>query len=135
MLTLREFTIDTTAPVISQTSQIPFVSVDSTPSFTLTSSEAGTIVYGGACSSTETAAVVGNNIITLNQLPNGYYSNCTIEVRDAAGFLSNKITIPNFIIDATAPVISLITPVTTPGTDSTPNIVISSSRAGTVVYG
>ena len=75
---------------------------DSTPNYTFASTIAGTITYGGSCSSSRTSAIVGNNTITLNFLSNGTYSNCTIKVADSAGNESNTISITEFtIIDTT----------------------------------
>jgi len=71
---------------------------DSTPDYTFASTIAGTITYGGSCSSTTTSASVGNNTITFNTLSNGTYSNCTIKVTDSAGNESNTITITNFTV-------------------------------------
>ena len=48
-------TIDTAAPTLSDPSSIG-TTTDTTPEFTFTSDEAGTITYGGDCTSTDTAA-------------------------------------------------------------------------------
>jgi len=81
---------------------------DSTPDYTFASTIAGTITYGGSCSSTTTSASVGNNTITFNTLSNGTYSNCTIKVTDSAGNESNTITITAFTVNA-----SLLAPTAT----------------------
>ena len=61
---------------------------DSTPNYTFASTIAGTITYGGSCSSSTTEeAIVGNNSITLNSLNSGNYSDCTIKISDSAGSL------------------------------------------------
>ena len=54
--------------------------IDNTPNYTFSSTKAGTITYGGSCSSSTTTAVVGNNTITFNALANGTYDDCTIRV-------------------------------------------------------
>jgi len=81
---------------------------DSTPDYTFASTIAGTITYGGSCSSTTTSASVGNNTITFNTLSNGTYSNCTIKVTDSSGNESNTITISAFTVNA-----SLLAPTAT----------------------
>ena len=53
---------------------------DNTPDYTFSSTEAGNLSYRGSCSSNTTYAKVGNNTITLNNLNDGTYSNCTINV-------------------------------------------------------
>ena len=56
---------------------------DTTPDYTFSSDEAGTITYGGSCSSSTTSATTGNNTITLVSLSDDTYSNCTITVTDS----------------------------------------------------
>ena len=125
---------DTTAPVILEVIIVTTSTNDSTPDYTFSSDEAGTITYGGSCSSEETSATRGNNTITLVSLSEGTYSDCTITVTDEAGNISIKLTITSFIVDTTVPVISGST-ITTPTNDNTPDFIISSSEAGTITYG
>ena len=69
-----------------------------TPAYTFTSSEAGTIIYGGACSSVTTHANFGFNNLIFKPLNAGVYTNCTIKVVDATGNMSNVITIASFTV-------------------------------------
>ena len=78
---------------------------DPSPNYTFSSSEAGTITYGGSCSSSTTSATSGNNTITFTSLSDGTYSNCTITVTDSAG-ISATLVISSFVIDTTAPTVS-----------------------------
>ena len=73
----EESTTDTTAPVIAEVTAVTTPTHDTTPNYTFSSTEAGTITYGGSCSSGTTSATSGNNTITLNSLSNGTYSDCT----------------------------------------------------------
>ena len=91
------FILDTTVPVISG-GTITTPDNDSTPNYTFSSDEAGTITYGGSCSSTTTFAIVGNNTITLVSLNEETYSDCTITVTDSTGNVSNPITLKLFIV-------------------------------------
>ena len=92
--------------VISNDDAGPFINgisiigqnASSTPAYTFTSSEAGTIIYGGACSSTTTNASYGFNNIIFKPLNAGLYTNCTIKVVDATGNMSNVITIASFTV-------------------------------------
>ena len=68
------------APIVAEVFAISNPTNDSTPDYTFSSTEAGTIKYGGPCSSSTTIAVAGNNTITLNALPSGNYEECTISV-------------------------------------------------------
>jgi len=128
-------TTDTTAPVIAEVTAVTTPTNDSTPNYTFSSDEAGTITYGGSCSSSTTSATSGNNTITLVSLNDGTYSDCTITVSDSAGNVSNSLTIKSFIVDSTAATLVEVTAVTTPTNDTTPNYTFSSSKAGTITYG
>ena len=130
-LTIPDIIIDTTAPVISQVTAITTPGNDTTPSYVFTTSEAGTITSNLAFSSSS-AANSGNNTITFNTLAEGTYTGKTITVTDAAGNASNTLTIPDFVIDTTAPVISQVTAITTPGNDTTPSYIFSSDKTGTI---
>ena len=83
----REDNVDTapTAPIIAEVTAVATPTNDSTPDYTFSSTEAGTITYGGPCSSSTTIAVAGNNTITLNALAAGTYDDCTITVTDNSG--------------------------------------------------
>ena len=91
-------TTDTTAPVIAEVNAVTTPTDDNTPNYTFSSDEAGTITYGGSCSSSTTSAISGNNTITLVSLSTGTYSNCTITVTDAAGNVSSTLTLSSFIV-------------------------------------
>lgn len=93
-------TIDTTAPTISTVTPVTTPTTDTTPEYTFTTDEAGTITYGGSCSSVTTSATIGSNTITLNTLAVGTYTNCTITVTDAATNASTALSIPSFTISA-----------------------------------
>jgi len=92
---------DTTAPVIAEINTVTTPTDDNTPNYTFSSTEAGTITYGGSCSSSTTSATSGNNTITLVALNDGTYSNCKITVTDSAGNVSNTLEITSFTVDTT----------------------------------
>ena len=124
----------TTALIIEEVTAVTTPNIDTTPNYTFSSSKAGTITYGGSCSSSTTIAIAGNNTITLNTLSDGTYSNCTITVTDSAGNVSSSHTITSFTV-VIPPIIEEVTAVTTPTIDTTPNYTFSSSKAGTITYG
>jgi len=72
----------TIALIIEEVTAVTTPTIDTTPNYTFSSTKAGTITYGGSCSSSTTIAIAGNNTITLNTLSDGTYSNCTITVTD-----------------------------------------------------
>ena len=80
-----ESAIDTTAPTLAEVTAVTTPTSDTTPNYTFSSSEAGTITYGGSCSRGTTSASSGNNTVTFNTLSDGTYSDCTITVTDSAG--------------------------------------------------
>jgi hypothetical protein len=99
-LTITSFTVstDTTVPVIAEVTAVATPTNDKTPDYTFSSNEAGTITYGGSCSSSTTSATSGDNTITFSTLDNGTYSNCTIKVTDSAGNESNTLEITDFTV-------------------------------------
>jgi len=134
------FCPDITAPTLSEVTAIPSTTNDSTPDYTFSSDEAGTISYGGDCDSSTTAAVVGNNTITFNSLADGTYSNCTITVTDASTNASTALSVSSFTVDTyvpdtTAPTLSEVTAIPSTTNDSTPDYTFSSDEAGTISYG
>ena len=62
------------ATVIAEVNPVTTPTNDNTPDYTFSSDEAGTITYGGSCSSSTTSAISGNNTITLVSLSDGTYS-------------------------------------------------------------
>ncbi len=123
-----------TAPIIKEVAAIASITNDSTPDYIFSSTVAGTITYGGSCSSSTTTAVAGNNTITINTLSEGTYSDCTITVTDSNGNVSSSHTISSFTVVIT-PFVEEVTAVITPTIDNTPNYTFSSTVAGTITYG
>lgn len=93
---------------LSETTAIRDYTNDTTPSYVFTSNKAGTIIYGGSCSSETTEAVVGTNTIIFDELEEGTYNDCTIIVEDAHENVSETLEVSEFTVDTTAPVIEEI---------------------------
>ncbi len=89
---------DTTAPILSEVTPIPSPTSNNTPSYTFSSTEAGTISYTGSCNSLTNEAKTGNNTIIFNRLKDGEYSDCKITVTDSAGNISIPLNISRFIV-------------------------------------
>ena len=140
-LTISSFEIDTTSPTVREVTAVTDPTNDTTPNYTFSSNEAGTITYGGSCSSSTTSAVASNNTITLKGASsdeladNTTYSDCTVTVTDAAGNVSSSRTISSFEVDTNAPTLAEVTAVKNPTNDTTPNYSFSSSQSGTATYG
>ena len=126
---------DVTAPILSQVTVVSTPTNDNTSSYTFSSTEAGTITYGGSCSSSTTSATTDNNTVTFNALADGTYNNCTITVTDSASNASSTLDVNTFVVDTTSPILSQVTAITTPTNDNTPNYTFSSTEAGTITYG
>ncbi len=133
-INIPSFTIDTTGPSLAVVIPVASPTNDTTPDYTFSSDEAGTITYAGDCSSADTSAIAGNNTITFNALAAGTHSNCTIRVQDASGNNSSVLNVNSFTVDTTAPTLAEVTAVTTPTNDSTPDYTFSSNEAGTITY-
>jgi len=79
---------------------------DNTPDYTFSSTESGTITYGGSCSSSTTSAISGNNTITLSSLSDGTYADCTIKVtktvttNKSVTNLSDSLTFTSFTVSS-----------------------------------
>jgi hypothetical protein len=86
------------APTLAEVTAISSPTTDTTPDYTFSSTEAGTITYGGSCASSTTSAVTGVNTITFNPLALGTYSDCTITVTDAASNQSSALTVSSFVV-------------------------------------
>ena len=52
--------------ILKEVTAVPSTTTDATPDYTFSSNIAGSITYGGSCSSSTTVASLGNNKITLN---------------------------------------------------------------------
>ena len=132
----RNFTLDTTAPELSETVVVTNPTSDTTPEYIFNSTEAGTITYGSDCTSTTyTTASAGDNTITFDTLAPDTYSDCTITVTDSAGNTSDTLEINTFEIDTTPPVISEITAITSPTNNDTPTYIFETDQTGTITYG
>ncbi|MDD4531087.1 MAG: DUF2341 domain-containing protein [Candidatus Pacebacteria bacterium] len=97
-IVIIKYMIDSTAPTLAQVTAVPSPTSDTTPSYTFSSTEAGTITYGGDCSSSTTSAVSGNNTITFNALAEGVHSNCTIMVTDSLNNQSSVLNVNSFTV-------------------------------------
>ena len=119
----------TEVPVIAEVYPVTTPTSDPSPNYTFSSTKAGTITYGGSCSSGTTSATSGNNTITFLTLSDGTYSDCTLIVTDSDGNASNTLEITSFIVnstDTTAPTLSSVSP-----TDNSTDVSVSTAVAVT----
>lgn len=92
--------IDKTVPVLAEVTAVSTSTTDTTPDYTFSSTEAGTITYSGACTSITTSATAGNNTITFRHLTAQRHSNCTITVTDTTGNASAPLAVSAFEVAA-----------------------------------
>jgi hypothetical protein len=98
---------DTTAPTLFEVNRIPaFNPTTIDLPYTFSSDEAGTIQYGGACTSSTTAARAGSNSLTFEFLRPGHYEDCSIQVTDAAGNASAALAVAPFRVTPPPPSIA-----------------------------
>ena len=90
------------APALTVVTPVSTPTNDTTPNFTFSSTQPGSITYGGSCSSATSSAITGSNTVTFNSLSNGTYTNCTVRVTNSLGTLSNTLAVPSFTIDTSA---------------------------------
>lgn len=96
----RTFSVDATTPVLSEVTAVSTPSEDTTPGYTFSTSEAGTILYGGSCTSPTTAASSGSNAITFDALATGTFTDCTIRITDTLGNQSDLLSVSSFTISS-----------------------------------
>ena len=100
-------TVDTVAPVLAQVTAVPTPSNDQTPSFVFTTTKAGTLSSSLGFSTGAAVATGSNQTVTFNTLAGGTYTGETITVTDTYGN-SGSFTIPDFVIDTTAPTLTTV---------------------------
>jgi hypothetical protein len=92
---------DETAPVLAEVTPVSTPSPNTSPEYVFSSTEAGTITYGGTCGTGSLAnAVAGNNTVAWASLAIGTYSNCTITVNDGIT-ASTPLAVTEFVISGT----------------------------------
>ena len=92
--------LDLTAPTLSETTAVTTPTRSANATYVFSSSEAGTITYGGGCSATtaSTSATAGSNSITFTGLTDAVIDNCTITVTDASSNASSPLSVTEFTI-------------------------------------
>jgi hypothetical protein len=89
---------DITAPVLTEVTPMPPFSSNQAVKYTFSTTEAGTVTYGGTCGNgTLSYATLGENTTEWN-LGIGTYSDCSIIVTDAASNASDPLLISEFTI-------------------------------------
>ncbi len=101
---------DNDPPVIAEVTPVPTPDTDTTPDYTFSSTEAGTITYDGGCTSATAAATVGAVTVTFTALDPGTYALCTITVTDLFNNISNLLAITSFTITVPAPPAPAVVP-------------------------
>jgi hypothetical protein len=132
------YAIDTLQPVTASVTPITFNGttnvISRTPSFVFSATEVGTITTSGATFSTATAAVVGNNTITFEQLADyTTFSAITIIVTDTAGNPSTALIVPTFTVDTTTSNTDVITTVSNHTTFTNTLTAIGANQTGKTV--
>ena len=82
---------DKKAPELLEIQSVRNPTNNTTPSYSFSSTEKGTISYGGGCQSDITSADNTTNIIEFKTLSEGTYDECWLAVTDKAGNRSENI--------------------------------------------
>ena len=129
---------DKTPPELTKGTEFTLPSADNRTSYTFNSDEAGTINYGGSCSSSDNSdnsTSGGDKTITFDALVDGTYDNCTISVTDNASNTSTNLPVSPFTIGRLTPALYEVTPVPTPDNDNTSSYTFFSTLPGAITYG
>ena len=110
-----------------------------TPIYFFSSTYPGIINYSGSCSSDTKIAQTDINLITINKLISGTYSDCILTVTTSEGQTSDPLNISSFTIldtnkDERAPILSLVDDVDFdkyPSTNS-PSFIFHSDESGAI---
>jgi hypothetical protein len=99
------------------------------------SSVQGTLIYEKDCQSNIKKANAGKNIISFDDLADGFYDYCTLTLVDIFGNRSKTIEIPPFFINKSEqPTLREIIPISSTTSDNTPNYTFRSSVKGDILY-
>ena len=131
-LILSSFTI-AAAPILKEITPVQTPTNDTTPAYTFSSTQAGSITYFGDCFDNQTTvAIADNNTVIFNSLAEEAHSNCALTVTDQLGNSSDNLSITSFTVDTIAPVLAAVTSVLTPTAEASPAYVFSSTEPGII---
>ena len=77
-------------------------------SYGFSSTKSGKIIYTGSCFGSTRNAVKGNNHILFIVMVEGKYENCSIQIIDSDGNTSEPLNVPPFMLDFSAPELSMV---------------------------
>jgi len=89
---------DLTAPVLTELVAIATPTLDRTPTYEFTSSEAGTLSVSGGCETSQQTAFEGENRIEFDRLAPGRYDICQVALVDEALNASAPLSVSPFAI-------------------------------------
>ncbi|ASP39075.1 hypothetical protein CHH28_10460 [Bacterioplanes sanyensis] len=125
---------DQSAPTLTLTEAAFVTSEGAKAVIRFTASEAASLQLAGGCSSQITSVEAGANTITLDPLPAGRYSQCTLTLTDAAGNVSAPVLLPAFnIVDEAAPELTVVSENSVHDDTDAPVFRFVSSEAGRVL--
>ena len=114
VLAIKPFTLDSNALPLTLIGETFNQVRDSTPTITFNSPVAGIAEVTGYCKAPAMNVSVGENSITLNPMSDGIYTNCIINVPNAASLYLGDMTVPGFTVDSTPPGYNITRQIETP---------------------
>ena len=121
----------TKIPILNQIKS-PSLQENNLVSYGFRSSKEGIISYSGSCFSSTRNAIEGDHHILFVTMVEGIYDNCTIQVTDSEGNMSEPLQVPSFSVDFSAPELSQIGEFRVQSRNV--EIGIKASEAGSLVY-
>ncbi|MGF1754032.1 hypothetical protein L4C33_10590 [Vibrio makurazakiensis] len=136
--TLSNVIVDTVEPTLGLISTVPDFTAISEPNIRIKTSKKGVFSMTGDCAIKHSSlASEGINQLTLTQtdgssFSDGIYNNCTIQLEDNFGNLSNLISLPEFEIDGAIPNFNTLTTQIRSDEKNAIDVVVNASKSATI---
>ncbi len=97
-------------PVLTEVTPPPAINSSLPISFTIHATKSGDVVFGGSCAESlgmPNTIQEGENTFQFTNLSDGVYGDCLVSMVDEYGNFSNDLLLSEFIVDTTAPILTL----------------------------
>jgi len=131
-LQIPKFTVDFTAPELTQTGD--FKTEGRNLNLEIISSESGNLLYSGNCNGDLIYVKKGKSEIIIRYPGDGQYSDCELSLTDAAGNVSEPLSLGTIRIDTTPPALTEIKPVPEKIQTERPSYSFKTSKTGTLSF-
>lgn len=120
-LTNNAFSLDNLAPVLSFSRSVAGLINNASPSVVINSTKPGVLVVNNECLAhvEDNSLLMGDNSVLISDLTDGTHT-CTFQLIDSYTGTSNVISTGQFVVDTTAPVLTVASQVPNPTNGVTP---------------